>query len=331
MYVLNHTKVLPFCSFFALFLPNHCIYQKGLLAGLNAPLLLLKKDGDKHMDIVLREVFDYDNKVLKNTNKSQETPIKDLEPKKNKPTGGRGLASLVFTHIAEAINTSFRTDWVKLINSRPSLLPMLNKVIKDKYQKEAYAKLSEEIKLKFNQNTKGDNKEILNKINWIDLARIWHYQLGDLNLFGGIKDGPIIFEQNAFTTQSIISHPGLKIVHEYANARLKEGNTDSFSILLQYGSIAFWSAVRDNDVMQNLMGSFTINIDPSKSLSTNQIEYEIKNDLSLSSATRFMEDHTGVIEDQKRYDTEKTKNSYLDFGGTLYCQWKFNLPVTSKK
>ena len=305
------------------------------------PLLVLKKDGNRSTDIKLRKVFDYDYKVLKDGKKYSEgffadmaesitKPIEDLKPKKAENTEDKkGLTAVAFFRIADAIKTSFMTDWIKLLNSRPNLLPMLNKVIKDKFQKEAYTKLSDGIKYKFNQNTIATDLSILNKINWIDLARIWHYQLGDLRGFGGTdKDTRLVFKQDAFTTQSIISHPGMKMVHEYARARVEADNTEEFWILLQYGPPAFKAAVRDNDVMQNLMGSFTIKAKSDKSASTHKIEYEIINELHLESATRFMEDHSGVISDQKRTDNS---NTYLELGGTLYCQWVFSLPIITQK
>ena len=154
------------------------LYVKGRGADFDMPLLVLKKDGNRSTDIKLRKVFDYDYKVLKDGKKYSEgffadmaesitKPIEDLKPKKAENTEDKkGLTAVAFFRIADAIKTSFMTDWIKLLNSRPNLLPMLNKVIKDKFQKEAYTKLSDGIKYKFNQNTIATDLSILNKINW---------------------------------------------------------------------------------------------------------------------------------------------------------------------
>jgi hypothetical protein len=306
--------------------------KKGVFADFDMPLLLLAKDGDINMnDINMRYVFDYERKVLKDTPKIVfSDPEKLLTQKET-----HNFVNIAFFRVADAIKTSFGTDWIKIVNSRPNLLPMLNKVIKNKYQKEAYAKLSESINGKFNEKTTFEDIDILNKINWIDLARIWHYQLGDLTLFGGEEGSTLKFGQDAFTTQSIIKHPGLKMVHEYASARINAENHKKFTISFKYGPQVFFAAVRDNDVMQNLLGSFAVKVEPPENTITTEIKYTIINQLHLESGTRFTEDHKGVIQDQKREEHSNKYSeqggTYLALGGTLSCKWSFNLPIISKK
>lgn len=161
---------------------------------------------------------------------------------------------------------------------------------------------------------KGKYTNIANQLTWSDLVYIWFYNLGNQSL--GTQGNLLEFGESALTTKDIMNHGALKNLYQFTYDRASKANKhDSFSAIAHYDAGIFFQAVKANDIVLNFLGSFTIIV---KEISVTKAKFEVLNDLSLESFSRFRKGNQGILESQER---DANPKNVVKIGGTIRCKW----------
>lgn len=164
----------------------------------------------------------------------------------------------------------------------------------------------------------GVESRIRDSLQWIDIARIWYYELGSESRLGA-EGKEIIFGKDALTTKDLRSHPSAAVVHEYITARARAGNFEEVELFEHFNFATLWKAGLANDVAFNLLGSVTVIVRPNQ----NSMRYSISilNNLGLESGTRFFKNEAEKRIEGLIPDHERDQTGTINLGGTLRCIW----------
>lgn len=176
------------------------------------------------------------------------------------------------------------------------------------------------------QDVLDKNPEILEEMDWIDIVRMWYYELGDSSL-GSDSNNPITFSQDAKTTKDLMNHPSSKTVVDFAKARVAAGNMEAFTVQVKYDVSGFWKSIAANDVPFNYLGSFVITAEPDATSGT--IKYTANNKSSRESGSRFRRDPNaeyldnkiGIFENVPRERDGAVDMNEVRLGGDLNIAW----------
>jgi hypothetical protein len=278
----------------------------------------------------LPDVFDTGTNELIDSSKKKEekksNPVKTTKPTSNEPglsSQGKTFIKELIVREAETIHQFFYKDIVQLGYEYEEMVPLINKVIEDDLKPKAYDKLASK---NIGIDDESKNEDVTNKPNldWMDLVRIWYYELGDEEL-GGSTD-KLLFDEKAKTTKAIQSHATVQQLVAYARARVAKGDYSAHKPFVHYDVSGFYKAIASKDATFNLLGSFSVAIEPDKS--NRVIKFTIINTSGKESATRFRRDNSkgrgnkvGMFE-----DTERGEEGVPHLGGNLSCEWSWEEP-----
>lgn len=235
---------------------------------------------------------------------------------------------------AELVHLFFYEEMPEIAERCPGLQDFVSNIFTGQVRQEQYDKLSPGVDLDDSDEYQDLSAKQINSMTWMDLARIWMYELGDSRLgrtpqsnYQQIAETDLLFGKNATTTKAIINHPGTKALQDYAVARAKHGNFSNFTAQVKYDTSSFWKAMQSNDVTLNFLGSFLIIVEVDKSLRV--IKFTAYNQSSRVSATRFRRDPNkdsnnnkiGIFENKER--SEGNNNNDIPLGGTLTGRWEW--------
>lgn len=254
---------------------------------------------------------------------------------------GKRLAKQLVKVAANRIKDFLTSDLYDQYVNRPEFLPVINNVYVNTLRPMAANRLtlSTRIQNQFKDQATANRlltadyvnrtHDIIDKLTWIDIARIWYYELGSQSQLGQEKK-ELVFSAKSSTTKDIRKHPSMVRVVEYVKARVNAGNYDTVLLQVKYDVDGFWKAIVANDVTFNLLGSFAVTV--KRKPATNEAEFTVNNTLSMESASRFKKDENatqsrsakidGLLESKER-DTKDT----LESGGNLRCIWRWDEPM----
>lgn len=283
----------------------------------------------------LEDVFDTNTQQLIPQTTSNSTPSTSVQasPSTTTPTTTtttaprkKALSTQAKTFIkelivkeAETIHQFFYKDILELGYEYEHMVPTINKIIEEDLKPQAYQKLKES-GVEMDDTSNNDD---INKVNldWMDLVRIWYYELGREDL--GSRSNKLTFGPEAATTQAIRDHATVKDLVAYAKARVANGDFSTHRPFVHYDVSGFYKAIASKDTTFNLLGSFTVVIEPNQADRT--IKFTIKNTSGKESATRFRRDNSrgrankvGMFE-----DTERGEEGVPHLGGNLACEWSW--------
>lgn len=208
-----------------------------------------------------------------------------------------------------------------LLSKHPQLVSDINNTIVQ-YKPYYYNKLSigafnrKKLEKITSKEFKGKYAKIANQLSWSDLVYIWFYNLGNESL--GTEGNLLEFNESALTTKEIMNHDSLKNLYQFTYDRaLKANKFDNFSAFAHYDAGIFFQAVKANDIVLNFLGSFTIIV---KDISASKAKFEVINNLSLESFSRFRKGNQEILESQERNANPK---DVIKIGGTLRCKWSW--------
>jgi hypothetical protein len=269
-----------------------------------------------------------------------EQPQPDLKP------GLRHTLTEIIVAEAERLHEFLDARLFPLITSRPALLVILKTKLEAR-RSDMAAKLTPGLEL-YDWTVQSDLEKSgsLDKATWMDLARIWLYELGPAEL-GSREDEqqqgasssagktagkhPLQFGETAWTTRQLRAHPNMVSLQKYADQRAQgEQGTgkETFYAHIGFGTDVYFSSLKSRDVTMNFLGSFDVEvtIDYDRRL----ITFRAYNEASLESAFRFRRDprnpgkKIGVIGSHER------GKGTVPLGGTLALEWIWTEPLPVK-
>lgn len=228
---------------------------------------------------------------------------------------------------ADVAHDFFYKDLAELGTENPGLVAYINQIVRGTIKKDAYSKLSKGVTL--SDNTDKPSTKSRKNMQWIDLARIWQYELGHASV-GTSEGNPLAFGQDDWTTKSLRKHPSTKTLEAFAKARVKSGDMSDYNVQVKYDVAGFWNAIFANDVAFNFLGSFQVEIRPSQDGKT--IEFTATNVSGRESGSRFRRDpnsqsfnnKVGILEDVERTPANQ-KPKDVPLGGNLYQRWEWKI------
>jgi hypothetical protein len=179
------------------------------------------------------------------------------------------------------------------------------------------------------QGTILDDPGVTDLITWLDLAKIWFWELGSPDL------NKIVFGATARTTKDIQQLDAVQKVIDNGQQRVKDqGTPEPFYAIVIYDTAAFKDSVKQRNIPMNFLGSFQINIDYIN-LANNaaSIIVKVTNASTLESATRFrMRENPDKPSgpgnmNQPVLRNQQRDNKEVPLGGDLNCEWSWTVPV----
>ncbi len=262
----------------------------------------------------------------------EEEPSVTEEPERSLKSEVREAFKESIVAAAGRVFYFIQSDWTAFVQQQPQFVGEFNRILRQN-RSSFYASLSENVKHDFDDRTTasdldigGRKKQVADAITWLDMAYIWYYNLGNEKKLGTAQY-PLVFRKNAVTTREIIAHPALQRIYKFTRHRIDKGKTGKFRLFVQYTVENFYSSVAANDITFNLLGSYTIEINP---LPNGEVNFRLLNTLSLESGSRFRRDENslssssnkkGVIESVER---DADPNVFIKIGGSLHCIWNWN-------
>ena len=284
-------------------------------------------DGRKLPDVFdtgKNELIDQKTKETKTTTaKTNTKPTSTASNQQGLSSQGKTFIKELIVREAETIHQFFYKDIVQLGYEYEEMVPLINKVIEDDLKPKAYDKLASKNNIIMDDESNSDNIDKVD-LDWMDLVRIWYYELGDQDL--GSETNKLLFDETAQTTQAIKNHATVQELIAYAKARVAKGDYSAHKPFVHYDVSGFYKAIASKDATFNLLGSFSVVIEPD--LSQKVIRFTIINNSGKESATRFRRynsrgagNKVGMFE-----DTERGEEGVPHLGGTLSCEWTWTEP-----
>ncbi|MEM6269186.1 MAG: hypothetical protein AAF998_07090 [Bacteroidota bacterium] len=257
--------------------------------------------------------------------------------KANSSPSGFALVRESVVRLARVVAGFLDSELYVRMASRPETVPEVNQVLHDVIQPRAMAQINV---LRADRPLFANNSvripppfyarpRVMNRLGWIDLARIWFYELGNRLPGGKTRERPLVFGPEAETTQALRAHPGPVAIHQYMQARVRAGHDAAVRIQVHYGTAGFRRAIASHDVLMNLLGSYTVEARPDRE--QGRIHYRAINALSLESASRFNRDDesTSAISNKIGIVESKRRNQpgTPEMGGSLHCNWTWTEPL----
>jgi len=193
----------------------------------------------------------------------------------------------------------------------------------EKTKKKEIDKLGGDLKALF-ESRRGEQLTTLKEgdtenLNWIDLIRIWFWEIGSVDL------KKIEFGQNAITTPDVIGLKGTQEVIQSAKNRFINGTLKDrrqFTAQVNYKVGHFKNAVKERDKAFNFLGTYEITVTPTfdtEDLSKVTLEYLVFNKASMASFTRFLAPIEG--ENQPILTSRDRDSEGVNVGGTVETTW----------
>jgi hypothetical protein len=185
------------------------------------------------------------------------------------------------------------------VNQAPQLIGYVNHLV-------LTARQAVEAKTNMDPNTMG----------WLDLTKIWLFELGDLI----ITDHTIHFGPDAETTRDLQVQEGVSTAREMALGRIESGDNTNVNYSWVYGTKELY----ESNPATLFLGSYNTNVSIERAGdSSYTLTFTVENTSGWGSATRLRANRNYIIPDKERGDGIK-------LGGNLKQKWTWTETINSQ-